>query len=186
MKSIAVGNIPKHQYVWIDSQFTHKESIGFVPAVWFALNSIVGRTWGIHVMLESGAFFRNLPPQAIAFTDSPQEPNWAANDAQRWNCYSQNWAAIEYNYLSGLRCKAAINSDRAVMGSYLFSVCPLDDGFTAYPEQAKEFMFIQLDNGRLTIQPTNYVLFQENSFTVNPDLSFPRGLKVSREIYSVE
>lgn len=186
MKAIAIGDIPKHQYVWVDSRFTHKEAIGFIPAVWFALNSVVGRTWGIHVMLESGAFFRNLPPHAIAFSDSPQEPNWTANDAQRWDCYSQNWSAIEYRYLSGLRCKVRINSDRVLAGSYLFSTCPLDDGFTAYPEQAKEFMFIQLDCDRLTIQPTNHVVFQENSFTDNPNMDFPMGLKVSKQIYSVE
>jgi hypothetical protein len=186
MKAIAVGNIPNHQYIWIDSQFTHKDPIGFIPAVWFAMNSVVGRTWGIHVMLESGAFFRNLPPQAISFTHNPQESNWTAQDAQKWDCYSQNWTSIQYEYLSGLTCKAVIDDNRTLMGSYLFSVCPLDDGFTAYPEQAKEFMFIALDNGRLTIQPTNRVVFQDKSFTVNPDMSIPKGLKVSKEIYSVE
>jgi hypothetical protein len=186
MKSIAIGNIPRHLYVWVDSKFIHKEPIGFIPAVWFGLNSVAGRVWGIHVLLECGAIFRNLPPQAIAFSKNPQQEVWEAKDAQRWDCYSQNWSAIEYTYLAGLKCKAAINSDLALEGNYLFTVCPLDDGFTAYPQQAKEFKFIQLDNDRLTIQPTNCVLIKEDSFTENPEMIFPKGLKVSEQIWSVE
>lgn len=195
MKNIAVGDIPKHKYVWVDTNFTHKQFIGYIPAVWFALNSVCGRSWGLHVMLECGAFFRNVPPHAILFKEPRVNPadGWDIKQAQRWDCYSQNWSAIEYQYLANLRCKAAINTETAptnteanLLGTYLFSACPLDDGFTAYPDQAKEFIFIQLDNGRLTIQPTNYVLFRENSFTTNDELIFPKDLKASDLIYSSE
>lgn len=188
MKNIAVGDIPKHQYIWVDTNFTHKQFIGYIPAVWFALNSVCGRSWGLHVMLECGAVFRNLPPQAILFEDPHPLPTntWSIKQSQRWDCYSQNWSAIEYRYLANLRCKAAIDAETVLLGTYLFSACPLDDGFTEYPEQAKEFMFIRLDNGRLTIQPTNYVLFRENSFTNNNELVFPKDLKSSDLIYSSE
>lgn len=188
MKNIAIGNIPKHKYVWVDTNFTHKQFIGYIPAVWFALNSVAGRSWGLHVMLECGAVFRNLPPHAILFEDplSFTANLWDIRQAQRWDCYSQNWSAIEYRYLANLRCKVDIDPEIAFLGTYLFSVCPLDDGFTDYPDQAKEFIFIQLDNGRLTIQPTNYVLFKENSFTTNDELLFPKDLKVSDLIYSSE
>ena len=40
-----IGSLPKHQYVWVDSRFTHKDPVGFVPAVWFGLVSHPGRTW---------------------------------------------------------------------------------------------------------------------------------------------
>ena len=188
MKNISVGDIPKHKYIWVDTNFTHKQFIGYIPALWFALNSVCGRSWGLHVLLECGAFFRNIPPHAILFEDPHPLPTttWSIKQAQRWDCYSQNWSAIEYRYLANLRCKAAIDAETSLLGTYLFSVCPLDDGFTAYPEQAKEFMFIQLDNGRLTIQPTNCVLFRENSFTVNDELLFPKDLKASDLIYSSE
>jgi hypothetical protein len=52
------------------------------------------------------------------------------------------------------------------------------------PEQSKEFSFCALDNGRLTIQPTNHVLFMEPSFT-NQD-GWPTGLKRQTEIWRVE
>jgi hypothetical protein len=38
-----VGELPKHQYVWIDTAFTQQEPNGFVPAVWFGLVSMRGR-----------------------------------------------------------------------------------------------------------------------------------------------
>jgi len=52
-------------------------------------------------------------------------------------------------------------------------------------EQAKEFHFVKLCNGRLTIQPTDHIVFRERSFTV-ADLDFPKGLKRQTEIWSCE
>jgi hypothetical protein len=68
-------------------------------------------------------------------------------------------------------------------GDYLFSVAPADDGFSAEPSQNKEFTFIALDNGRLTIQPTDYVLFADTSFTT-PE--WPAGIRRQRDIHSCE
>ena len=62
---------------------------------------------------------------------------------------------------------------------------PVGDGFSAYPEQAKEFSFVRLDNDRLTVQPTNHVVFRERSFTDNK-LEFPLPLKRQTEIYTAE
>jgi hypothetical protein len=81
-----IGNIPNHQYIFVDSAFTHEKPIGFIPAVWFGIVSFPGRVWGLNVMLESGAIYRNLPPHAIAFDDKTGV-NWTPNEAQRWSCY---------------------------------------------------------------------------------------------------
>jgi hypothetical protein len=64
-------------------------------------------------------------------------------------------------------------------------VAPIGDGFSAVPEQAKEFHFLHLENGRLTIQPTNRIVYEERSFTTGP-LAFPRGLARQTEVYSCE
>jgi hypothetical protein len=61
----------------------------------------------------------------------------------------------------------------------------MGDGFSAYPEQAKEFHFLALDTGRLTIQPTDRVVYQEKSFTRH-DLAFPTGLRRQTAIYTCE
>jgi len=176
-----VGSTPRHHYVFVDSRFTHREPCGFLPAVWFGLVSCPSRAWGCTVMLESGAIYRNLPIHALSFCDNP--PDWSERDAQEWDCYGWSWTAHEYDYLRELRVKAKAG-DREYLGEYLFSVAPLFDSFSAYPEQAKEFTFVKLDNGRITAQPTNRTIFVERSFT-DPN-KLPAGLKRQTEVYSAE
>jgi hypothetical protein len=177
-----IGSIPKHQYIWVDSNFTHKNPTGFVRAVWFGLVSFPSRTWGLDVMFESGAVYRSLPPHAVSFSENPRQRIWKVDDAQLWDCYGYDWTAVEYTYLKGLKCSCKIKENIAY-GTYLFTVAPIGDGFSNAPEQSKEFKFIELDNGRLTIQPTNKVLFQEVSFT---DENISTGLKLQTEYYSCE
>lgn len=46
------------------------------------------------------------------------------------------------------------------------------------------YAFIALDNGNLTVQPTNHLLFTEKSFT--DDSGWPKGLKRQTEVYNCE
>lgn len=179
-----VGQLPRHLYVFVDSSHTHKPPKGWLPAVWFGLVSFPGRAWGCTVMFESGAVYRNLPPHAIAFTDKP-EPKWSIKDAETWDVYGLAFSCVEYRYLSALDLKVRANG-KEYPGHYLFTAAPIGDGFSAYPEQAKEFSFVRLDNDRLTIQPTNHLLFVERSFTSNPTGRFPTDLKRQVEIWSCE
>lgn len=182
-----VGELPRHLYVWIDTAHTHVEPVGFVPAVWFGLVSYPGRSWGCTVMLESGAVYRNLPPHAISFRDWAEGECglWDVQDAQTWDCYGTDFTVIEYKYLAGLRCVARANGNEHG-GRYLFTAAPVGDGFSACPEQAKEFSFIELINGRMTIQPTNNLIFKEKSFTTNREMRFPEGLQRQTDVWRVE
>jgi hypothetical protein len=181
-----IAPLPRHLYCWVDSRFTHEEPIGFVEAMWVGLTSIPGRTWGVSVLLrDGGALYRNLPPHAIYFHD-PQEkfrpPKWEIHQAQLWDCYSYHFTLLRNDHLClGLRAKVG---DDVLSGEYLFSAAHLLDGYSDSPDQDKEFIFAKLDNGRLTIQPTNRVVFTDNSFTLPTD-SLPR-LKLSEVIYSCE
>jgi len=178
-----IGQLPRHLYVWVDSKFTHRVPIRWIPAVWFGLVSHPGRAWGCTVLLENGAVYRNLPPHAIAFSADPVS-QWNIEDAQTWDCYGEKFTAIEYGYLSGLAVRAKTSDGSVYDGRYLFTVAPLGDGFSEYPEQAKEFTFIRTDSDRLTIQPTNHVLVEEKSFTSVGD--FPSDLRKQTEVWNVE
>ena len=182
-----VGLLPRHLYVYVDTIFTHRENQNprYQAAVWFGLTSIPGRVFGCTLMLETGAVYRSLPPHALAFVPVLEDAEWDAQDAQTWDCYSTEFSSIEYPYLSGLRCLAKAGKNE-LEGQHLFSVAPIGDGFSAVPEQAKEFHFIHLDNGRLTIQPTNRIVYEERSFTTVRPLAFPHGLKRQTETYSCE
>jgi hypothetical protein len=136
-------------------------------------------------MLESGAIYRNVPAHALAFELHPSDLGcWTPEEAQAWDCYGERFTCLEYRYLSGLECSVKTASGKWD-GTYLFTAAPIGDGYSAYPDQAKEFCFIQLHLGRLTIQPTNHVVFRERSFTDNR-LEHPSGLKRQSEIWSCE
>ncbi len=177
------GSLPKHQYVYVDSHFTHKEPCGFQPAVWFGLVSIPGRMWGCNVMFEDGAVYRNVPLHAIAFREDC-ETNWTECLAQKWDCYGTDFATIEYPYLSGLDCLAKADS-LSLIGQYIFTAIPCGDGFSNAPDQAKEFTFVRLNNGRLTVQPTDRIVFLERSFT-RQYMEFPVVYKRQTEVWSCE
>ena len=123
-----LGELPRHQYCYVDSAFTHREPIGLVPALWYGLVSMRGRAWGLTVMLESGAVYRNLPPHAIAFAQDA--PPWDIKDAQRWDVYGRDFTTIEYTYLQNLVVMAHVNdkeSSKTLPGTYLFTVGPIGD-----------------------------------------------------------
>ena len=172
------GNIPKHLYCYVDSSFIRKNATGFEPCVWFGVTSHPGRAWGLHIVLECGAIYRNLPPHAISF-DQTNSTAWALKNAQHWDCYGLLFSTIEYNYLSDLTCETL----DGLFGRYLFTAIPIGDAFTEAPDQAKEFSFIQLNNGRLTILPTNMFRVHDKSFTEG---DWPKNLKVSNTIWRVE
>jgi len=137
--------------------------------------------WGCTIMLECGAVYRAVAPHAIAFKENP-EPDWIEPYSQRWDCYGTEFSTIEYTYLRGLRVDTRC-SDKFRTGEYMFTAVPIDDGFSRHPEQAKEFMFIKLDNGRLTIQPTDKVLFVDGSFT---NAEWPTNLRTTDRVYKCE
>lgn len=178
-----LGSLPAHEYVWIDSAYTHKKPVGFVRGIWFGLTSYPGRMFGCNCLLETGGVYRGLPLHALASEESP-ELVWSEASSQRWDCYGWNFSAHEYQYLRGLRCKARCDK-QDVMGDYLFTVAPVADAFSASPSQSKEFFCVRLDNGRYTMQPSNYVLFEDKSFT-DHGWQWPEGLKTQEQIYSCE
>jgi hypothetical protein len=176
-----IGALPTHRYIWIDSEYTHENPVGPVEAMWVGITSIPSRAWGISVILrEGGALYRNLPPNAVRFKEEAKK-NWRTQESQLWDCYSYNFTILQNPILRGMPVVARVKN-KNYKGTYLFSTAHLNDGWSDSPEQDKEFIFIELTNGRLTIQPTNRVTFQDSSYTLP---TIPR-LKLQETIYSCE
>ena len=173
-------NLPHHLYVHVDSAFIRRDGKGFEPAVWFALRSEPDRAWGCHIMLECGAVYRNVPPHALAFSACPAQ-HWTLQDAQVWDCYGTEFDVIRYEYLVNLEARYDGSDNRATC---LFTACPHSDGFSASPDQSKEFMFMRTTGDRLLIRPTNMVLFEERSFT--EDTGWPTDIATSTQVWRAE
>lgn len=178
------GQPPFHLYCYANSSFFRKDASEdkLEPVIWFGLVSIPGRAWGCTVLTEEGAIYRNLPPHAIAFTADAEA--WSLEQAQHWNCYGREFSTIEYRTLGELPLVAKVLGSGDFCGRYLFTAIPVGDQYSDEPEQSKEFVFAALDNGRLTIQPTNHVLVVDPSFTTGA--KWPQDLKVQKEIYQVK
>jgi hypothetical protein len=175
------ASLPHHQYCYVDRWYT-RGGAGTEPAVWFAVRAHYGRAWQIHVMLECGAFYRDLPPHALSF-DRDLAP-WTIDQAQLWNVYSTKFTLIRYDFLVGLDCICSVRGEK-LDGTYLFTAVPEGDGYSEQPEQSKEFMFVKLENGRLTILPTNKIIFKEPSFTRSPSFGGAQGLLLNKEVWQV-
>jgi hypothetical protein len=176
-----IGALPTHRYIWIDSEYTHEKPVGPVEAMWVGLTSIPSRAWGINVILrEGGALYRNIPPNAVSF--KKKSIKWKINQSQLWDCYSYNFTVLQNPILRGMPVSVKVGPN-ILIGTYLFSTTHLFDGWSDSPEQDKEFIFIELTNGRLTIQPTNKVAFIDKSYTLPTTL--PK-LKLQETIYSCE
>lgn len=178
-----VGELPRHLDCFVDDRAVMREPTGVaIPCRWFGLTSHPGRVWGCTVMLEFGAVYRDIPPHYLAFT-TDAEVFWSVAQAQRWDCYGWQFSTIEYRTLAGLRCTADCGVERRD-GVYLFTAAPVGDAFSDDPRQDKEFCFVQLDCGRLTIQPTDKVQFTDRSWTT--DSEWPSGLKRSDTVFRCE
>lgn len=179
MKYTKIGALLSHKYIYIDSFYTHEEPIGLVEAMWVGLTSIPSRVWGINVILrDGGALYRNIPPHAVSFSKNSKD-KWSVQNSQLWDCYSYDFTILENHILKGLSVSTKIDNE-VLTGEYIFSTTHLNDGWSDSPDQDKEFIFIKLDNGRLTIQPTNRVVFIDKSYTT-PNL--PK-LKLQEDIYT--
>lgn len=187
--STLFASLPRHLYVHVESRFVlteHAEAPEFLPCTWFGLTSVPGRAWGLTVLLENGAIYSHLPPHAIAF-DTLAKQKWAIEQAQLWDCFGYDFAIAEYSYLAGRRvlCSVTKRLGELLEGEYLFTAQHYGDGYSAAPEQAKQYHFIRLELGRLVCLPANRFVVDAAEFTTL-QAELPKGLRRQTETYSVE
>lgn len=173
-------DLPFHVYGYLHRTFLSAgQCDGWEPCVWFGLTCPRNRSVGLSVLLACGAVYRELPPQAFAFREDA--PVWTLQQAQAWDCFGGSAQTIEYRYLREFPVKV-IASD--LTGTYLWTVEFGEDGFSRDPGQAKCLHVIALDNGRLTLQPNDRLLWFDASFTApGPP---PTWLRRQTQVWGVE
>lgn len=171
-------NLPRHLYGVVSKAMLSQGRVtGWEPAVLFAITVPANRAIGLTVLLENGAQYRELPPHAWAFREDAA--SWQIEQAQAWDCFGGSAQVIEYAYLRELPVRHG-----ALTGSYLATLEFGDNGFSRYPGQSKSLHLIELDNGRLTLQPNDRLRWHESSFTKpDGDVSW---LRRQTEVWGVE
>lgn len=177
------GPIPKHRYVWLEPSAVGDHD--WIQAVWFGLVSYPGRAWGCNVLLECGAIYRNVPLNKLSTVNEYKTnlgANWTPANAQAWDCYGYQFSVVEYPFLAEMAVAVKMKNVE-LWGTYMFSLSPIGDGWSNAPQQAKEFEFIELDNGRFTAQPTDRILFDDKSFST---MAWPKFIRRQTEKVSCE
>lgn len=187
-------SLPRHLYCYVErSYISHERDKELERCVWFGLTSVPGRAWGLSILLESGAIYSALPPNALYFADGApclgsreRAPPWSIEQAQLWDCFGVDFALHEYSYLAGrtVQCEIHKRAGELIPGVYLFTAQHHGDAYSAVPEQAKQYHFVRMAHGRLACLPANKMLVDAAEFTTLQGL--PKDLKRQTESYSSE
>lgn len=161
---------------------------GTEPAHAFGLYSAKARALGFHVMLQSGAHYRNVPIHAL--TTDPESPARQLQDVQLWDCFSSNAKVIVWDYLVQHEAWCYLRSER-VAGTYMFTVDWLPDdavtpGLIWMPDQNKCGHVLELDDGNICCLPTNKIAWRDGYFCGKDPHPELRGYKVQSDTYHAE
>ena len=171
--------LPRHLYGYVRRSFlSNNERTGFEPAVWFALTCPKNRAFGLTVLLQCGALYRELPPHAFSFTQTAAP--CTIQSAQAYDCFGGDAQAIAYDYLRDV----PVTLKTGETGEYVVSVEFFNNGFSDYPAESKTLHGLRLDDGRLTFQPGNHFTVYDSSFTdLRGDVSW---LRRQTDVWGVE
>jgi hypothetical protein len=175
-------------HCWVD-----RLDIAGVPgaeeAYAFAIQSMRGRALGVHVMLKSGAHYRNVPLHAITLHRVTDRRS--ASDLAYWDCFSSKPIVTVFDYLRDHECTALLPTGSKESGVYLFTVDWLPDeaqrpGYILEPDQNKCGHVLALHSGHLAMLPTNKIVWRDGYWIGNEPHPELMGYKVQSKVYQAE
>lgn len=172
---------------WVRREFISKEQ-GLEEAYAFAVQSIPGRALGFHVMLKSGAHYRNVPIHALC-TD-PAAPPESLCDCQLWDCFSYRPIVHVFQYLQDHEAICYTRGGE-LDATYLFTVDWLPDsperpGFILRPEQNKCAHVMETEDGNLLALPTNRIAWRDAYFIGSAPNPTAAKYTVQERVYQAE
>jgi hypothetical protein len=182
-----IGVFVKNEYL-----FNLEKGGGFTEGYAFGIRSARGRAIGFHVMLKTGAHWRNLPINALWwYKPSKKTKSYTLEELELWDCFTEKVQVIQWDYLQGHECNCWLRNKEVVPGEYFCSVEWLKDGnpdtsFINIPDQDKCAHIIKLDNGQLAALPTNRVEFKDAYFIGNKPTASKEGYIVNTHVWSAE
>lgn len=152
-------NIPLTK-VYVNNKYLGLED-GITPGYFYGITSIPGRQFLCHVMLEDGSNWYGLPLNALNTKNSTNiEEDLILSQA--YDCFSYSIDVIRFDFLRDQQASIQGN-----LGRYMFTIISLDPNgrapFSEFPEQAKTFVFIELNDGRIVTGPNNYIRWLDKS-----------------------
>lgn len=113
------------------------------------------------VLLDNGALFTGLPAHAITFREDTIKHKLELPAAQMWDCISDDIDVFCIESLRYAECEVKPNMIPAKLGSYLFTVDFVGEGYSRHPTHWKQLHAIQTLDGFFMLYPQYRIRFTD-------------------------
>jgi hypothetical protein len=180
------SNIPSFKALVKKSYFTKNEtdSNDFYDVYVFGIQSCAGKVLTFHVLTDSGMLRSRVPISEI-YTKIP------TNDIpfyykQLWDCFSENVAVIEYDFLAFHRCQVTLRDGSKVWATYILTVDWYRNPYSNEPSDYKCGHLLQSDDGYLMCMPNNRIFWKDSNWVTKKLPNDLKQFKVDTSFDSVE
>jgi len=150
----------------------------------FGIQSCGGKILTFHVITDSGMLRSRVPISEI-YTHIPTD-DIPFNYKQLWDCFSENVAVTEYDFLAFHRAQVVLRDGSKVWATYMFTV---DWYNNPYSDEASDYKcghVMESDDGYLLCMPNNRIFWKDSNFVTKPLPEDLKQFKVDTDFLSVE
>ena len=123
-----------------------------------------------NVILDTGALFTGLPAHAITFIEDLANSKLELPDAQMWDCVSDDINVFCMESLRYAECEVRPSILGAKLGTYLFTVDFVGEGYSRHPTHWKMLHAIQTLDGYFMLYPQYRITFLDKALYEDKEL----------------
>ena len=161
-----------------------KENEEFISVYCFAIQSVSGVILTFHIMTDDGMVRSRVPISEI-YTSIPKN-DIPAHYKQLWDCFSENVAVIEYDFLAYHRAEIVLRDSKKIWATYMFTVDWFNNPYSDEPSDYKCGHIFFADDGFLLCQPNNRIFWRDSNWVTKKLPENLKQFKVDTELISVE
>jgi hypothetical protein len=180
------ANIPSFKGFVRKSYFTKLEAdyTEFYNVYVFGIQSCSGKILTFHVMTDSGMLRSRVPLSEIYAKEPTSDIPF--NYKQLWDCFSENVAIVEYEFLAFHRAEIVLRDSTKVWGTYIFTVDWFNNPYSDEPSDYKCGHVFEADEGYLLCMPNNRIFWRDSNWVTKNLPDNLKQFKVDTELLSVE
>jgi hypothetical protein len=180
------SNIPSFKALVKKSYFTKdiNDTDEYYNVYVFGIQSVSGKILTFHVLTDSG-MLRSRVPLSEIYTKIPTN-DIPFNYKQLWDCFSENVAVIEYDFLAFHRAQVVLRDGTKVWATYILTIDWYNNPYSDEPSDYKCGHVLESDDGYLLCMPNNRIFWKDSNFVTKPLPNDLKQFKVDTDLASVE
>ena len=180
------SNIPSFKALVKKSYFTKdiKDTNDYYNVYVFGIQSVSGKILTFHALTDSG-MLRSRVPLSEIYTKIPTN-DIPFNYKQLWDCFSENVAVVEYDFLAFHRAQVVLRDSTKVWATYIFTIDWYNNPYSDEPSDYKCGHVLESDDGYLLCMPNNRIFWKDSNFVTKPLPEDLKQFKVDTDLASVE